>query len=84
MNARLRFRPLTVVKLPVATSRVPFGETAMWLTLVSLFVSTTPETVMAIAPVFAAVVGFSASTRPAEFPAAMTTPLASSRSDTVR
>ena len=45
MNARLRSCPLTVAKLPVATSRVPPGETASFLTLVSWAGSTTPAMV---------------------------------------
>ena len=84
MKARLRLWPLTVAKLPVATNRVPSGETAMCRTLVSSAGSTTPATVMLMAPVSAPVVGSSAISFFVKFPAAMTAPLASSMSDTVR
>ena len=84
MKARLRLWPLTVAKLPVATNRVPSGETAMYWTLVSSAGSTTPATVMLMAPVSAPVVGSSAISFFVKFPAAMTAPLASLMSDTVR
>ena len=84
MNACLRLWPLTVAKLPVATNRVPFGETAMYWTLVSSPVQTTPATVMLIRPVSAPVTGSSAMIFLVKFPAAMTTPLAITMSDTVR
>ncbi len=83
-KARLRLAPLTVVKLPVATNRVPSGETAMYWILVSLAGSTTPVTVMLMAPVSAPVVGSSAISIFGKFPAAMTAPLASLISPTVR
>jgi hypothetical protein len=84
MKARLRTWPFTVAKLPVATSLVPFGETAMNLILVSRAGSTVPATVRLMAPVSAPVVGFRAMSFLVKLPAAMTQPLASLMSDTVR
>ena len=84
MKARRRPWPLTVAKLPVATNRVPFGDTAMCRTRVSSPGLTTPATVMLMVPRLAPVVGFSALTCPVKFPAAMSEPLASLMSETVR
>ena len=50
MNACLRLWPLTVAKLPVATNRVPSGETAMCRTLVSSSGLTVPATVIDVHP----------------------------------
>ena len=84
MNARGRPWSLTVAKLPTATNRVPSGETAMWWTLVSSPETISPATVIAMAPVSAPVVGSSATRCFEKVPAAMTAPLASLMSDTVR